>query len=110
MTKHPTARRVHRADHDDDAFVAGVLESGVWARSHRRILTIASVAVVVAAILFLYMRNYRATLNNRATVELSSVRQTVLQGNRQLAIRDLKAFVGKYGKTPSADEARLLLA
>jgi predicted negative regulator of RcsB-dependent stress response len=110
MTKHPTARRVHRQDHDDDAFVASVLESSAWAKHNSRILTIAIALVVVAGVVFLYLRNYRSTLNNRATVELSAVRQTALQGNRQLAIRDLKSFVDKYGKTASGDEARLLLA
>lgn len=110
MAKHPTARRVHRTENSDDAFVAGVLESSVWARNHRRIITIAGVALIVAVGVFFYLRNYRSTLTNRATVELTSVRQAVLQGNRQLAIRNLNTYLSKYGKTPSGDEARLMLA
>ena len=110
MAKHPTARRVHRTENADDAFVAGVLESSVWARNHSRIITVAGVALIVALGVVLYLRNYRSTLNNRATVELTAVRQTVLQGNRQLSIRDLNSYVSKYGKTPSGDEARLMLA
>ena len=110
MAKHPTARRVHRTATDEDAFVAGVLESGVWAKQHSRLLTFAIVAVVVAFGAFLYIRNYRSALRDRATAELTAARQTVLQGNRQLSIRELRAFVATYGNTPSGDEARLMLA
>jgi predicted negative regulator of RcsB-dependent stress response len=110
MAKHPTARRVHRTDNADDAFVAGVLESSVWARNHQRIITIGGVALVLLLAVFLYLRNYRSNLSNQATVQLTAVRQTVLQGNRQLAIRDLNTYVSKYGKTSSGDEARLMLA
>lgn len=110
MAKHPTSRRVHREHNDDDAFVAAAVESGIWAKTHSRILTIAIVVAIVAIGGFLYLRSFQTDKNARATTELAQVRQTVLQGNRQLAARDLNTFINKYGSTPSADEARLLLA
>lgn len=110
MPKHPAARRVHRAGTDEDVFVSGVLESSVWAKTHGRTLLIGAVALIVIGAGAIYWRNYRADLRERATVELTPVRQTVIEGNRQLAMRDLKAYIEKYGSTPSADEARLLLA
>lgn len=110
MPKHPAARRVHRVESDDDVFVSGVLESSVWAKTHGRSLLIGVVALIVIVAGTIYWRNYRADLRDRATVELTPVRQTVIEGNRQLAIRDLTAYIEKYGSTPSADEARLLLA
>lgn len=110
MAKHPTSRRVHREHHDDDAFVAAAVEGSVWARENSRILTIAAIVAVVAIGGFLYMRNFQQQKAAQAATELSAVRQTVMDGNRQLAMKDLRNFVTKYGNTPSADEARLLLA
>lgn len=111
MTKHhPSARRVHREGHDEDVFVTGVLESGVWAKNHGRNLLIAGIATLVLVAGILYYRNWRASLNDRAAAELTTVRQTMLQGNRELAVRDLKQFVTKYGSASSVDEARLMLA
>ena len=110
MTKHPTSRRVHREHHDEDKFVAAALESSAWARNNGRILTIAGVVLALAVGGFLYLRNFQQEKSNRATMELTTVRQTVLQGNRQLAERDLQAYLQKYGSTSAADEARLMLA
>ncbi|MGQ0815549.1 MAG: YfgM family protein [Gemmatimonadota bacterium] len=111
MTKrHPTARRVYRPQQDDDAFVAAALEGSVWARNHSRIVMGVGIVALVAVGGFLYIRNFQSDKNARAAVELTAVRQTVLQGNRPLAERDLKTYLRNYGGTPSADEARLMLA
>jgi predicted negative regulator of RcsB-dependent stress response len=110
MAKHPAARRVHRAESDEDVFVTGVLESSAWLKTHGRYVLFGGTALVVATAALVYWLNYRSDLQERAAAELTPVRQTVVEGNRQLAMRDLKSFVGKYGSTPSADEARLLLA
>ena len=110
MTKHPAARRVHRASTDEDTFVAGVLESSVWARDHGRNLVIAGVFAFVLLASGLYYRNYRATLRERAASELAQVRATVQSGNTQLAKQDLDRFVGRFGNTPAGAEAKLLLA
>jgi len=110
MVKHPTSRRVHRESHDEDAFVATVAESTVWARQNQRLLTIVGVVVIVAAAALLYYRNWHKNHVEQASYELNTVRQSVIQGNHQLAIRDLKQYLAKFGDTPAGDEARVLLA
>ena len=110
MAKHPTSRRVHRETHDDDVFVATVAESTVWARENQRLLTIAGVVLVAAVLALLYYRNWHKNHVEQASFELNSVRSSVMQGNHQLAIRDLKQYLAKFGDTPAGDEARVLLA
>jgi predicted negative regulator of RcsB-dependent stress response len=109
MTKNPAARRVHRAAHEDDKFVSGVLESSIWARQHGKILTIAGVVGLLALLTFLYIRNWRTAVQEKAAAEMSQVRTTVQSGNVQLAQQDLERFVTKYGKTPAGAEAKLML-
>lgn len=107
---HPASRRVYRTKHDEDAFVAAALEGSVWAKHHSRVLVITIVSVLVVLGGLLYWKNFQANRNDRAQSELTLVRQTVLQGNRQLSLRDLNAFIQKYGGAPAADEARIMLA
>jgi tetratricopeptide (TPR) repeat protein len=110
MTRHPTARRVHRPDTGpDDAFVAGVLESSAWMKQHQRTLIIAAVVTAVLVTATVLWLNHRSNLRDRANVELTQVRAVALSGNTALAIRDLQQFLGTYGGTPAAAEARLLL-
>jgi tetratricopeptide (TPR) repeat protein len=110
MTRHPTARRVHRADtQPDDAFIAGVLETTAWATRHRRSLIIGGIAVaVVLTSLVLYVTQ-RSANRDRAAAELTQVRAVALSGNNPLAIREIETYLSRYGSTPSAEEARLLL-
>jgi tetratricopeptide (TPR) repeat protein len=110
MTRHPTARRVHRHEADaDDVFVAGVLESTAWAQQHKRTLIIAGITVaVVATALFLWL-NHRSNLRTTAAQQLTEVRAVAMSGNPALAIRDLEQYLARFGGTPSGDEARLLL-
>jgi tetratricopeptide (TPR) repeat protein len=110
MTRHPTARRVHREDSTpDDAFVAGVLETSVWAQEHRKPLIIGAITVVVLVLATFLFMTTRANTRARAAEQLTTVRATALSGNNQLAIRDLEAFLRSFGGTPSAPEARLML-
>jgi predicted negative regulator of RcsB-dependent stress response len=110
MTRHPTARRVHREDSaPDDVFVAGVLETSAWAKQHQRSLIIAGITLAVAIAALVLWLNHRSSLRERAAVELSQVRAGVMAGNPELAIRDLEQFLATYGGTPSGAEARLML-
>lgn len=111
MPRHPTARRVHRApEAPDDAFVAGVLESSAWAKQHGRTLIIVAILVALLVGGFVWYRSQRAAARERAAIELTQVRQSALMGNYALAVRDLETFVQRYDGTPSAREARVLLA
>lgn len=108
--KHPGASKVRRERHDEDVFVESVLEGSVWARQHGRILLIGGIVLFLALAAGIYYRNYRMNLENNAAAELNRVRQTVLSGNKQLAVTDLKSFVARFGKTGAGQEGRTMLA
>ncbi len=108
--KHPGAGRVYRQRHDEDVFVESVLEGSVWARQHGRILLIGGIVLFVLLAAGIYYRNYRAQLHDKAAAQLNQVRQTVLSGNKQLAVTDLKKYVASFGDTPAGVEARTMLA
>jgi tetratricopeptide (TPR) repeat protein len=111
MPRHPTARRVHRQPAaDDDTFVAGVLETTAWARTHRRTLIAGGIAVAAAAAFLFFFLSSRASKREQAAEQLTQVRAVALSGNTQLAIRDLERYVARFDGTPPAAEARLLLA
>jgi predicted negative regulator of RcsB-dependent stress response len=111
MTRHPTARRVHRQDTTpDDTFVAGVLETSAWAQQHKRSLIIGGVAVAVVAVTLFLWLNHRSNLRSAAEQELTQVRAVAMSGNPAVTIRELEAYLSRFGGTPSAGEARLLLA
>jgi predicted negative regulator of RcsB-dependent stress response len=108
--KHPGAGKVHRQRHDEDVFVESVLESSVWARQHGRTLLIAGIVLFVALAAGIYYRNYRSNLEDQAAAALSRARQSVLSGNKQLAVNDLRSFVATYGSTAAGEEGRTMLA
>ncbi len=112
MARHPTAHRVPRdtAAEAEDNFVTRVLESSAWAKENVRTLTVAAILVGVLLASITYYRNYTIRLRDRAETELTAIRPTVLSGNAPLAVRDLEGFLGRYGSSPTAREARLMLA
>lgn len=111
MTRHPTARRAARpAPAEDDKFVAGVLESTVWAREHARTLVIAAIVLVALVVGFLIFRSFGAAKEAGATTALNDLRATVSAGNAQLALRDGQTLLAQYGGTEAASEARVLMA
>lgn len=111
MTRHPTARRVHRPDTSgDDVFVANVLESSVWARQHARALIVGGIVVAALALFAFFYINNRRSREARATTELTPMRALVQSGQREQAIPRLEEFVATYGGTSSGVEGRLLLA
>lgn len=110
MTRHPTARRVHRQDSaPDDVFVARVLETSAWAKQNSRRLIIGGIVAAVVVIGLIYFVTTRRAEQAQAAAQLTQVRAVALSGNNQLAIRELEQFLSRFGGTPSADEARLLL-
>jgi predicted negative regulator of RcsB-dependent stress response len=110
MTRHPTARRVHRPDTTgDDAFVANVLETSVWAREHGRILIVGAVAVAAVALFLFFYTSNRSAREERAISELTPLRALVQAGQTQQVVPRLEAFLSTYGGSRSALEARLLL-
>lgn len=112
MARHPTSSRVHRdsSKGSDDAFVSGVERTTAWARKHQRSLIIGAVAVIVGAAVVLYYVNYQRTIENQAAARLTELQGTIASGNVQLALRDLQAFVNRFGSTEAGAQARLVLA
>ena len=110
MTRHPTARRVHRQDAEpDDIFVARVLETSAWAKQNSRMLVIGGIVAAVLIIgLFYFVTSRRAT-NAQAAAQLTQARAVAMSGNNALAIRELEQFLARFEGTPSAAEARLML-
>jgi predicted negative regulator of RcsB-dependent stress response len=108
--KHPGAGRVHRERHDEDVFVESVLEGSVWAKQHGRTVLIGGIVVFVLLAGGIYYKNYRTQVNDKAAAQLNQVRQTVLSGNKQLAVNDLKTFVAQFGNTTAGAEGRTMLA
>ncbi len=111
MTKHhPTARRVHRAPHDEDVFVSGVLESSAWAQTHARHIVIGAVIALILVVGFIYVRTTGSSRRAAAAQELSRVRATMQVGNMQLAQQDLEGYVRRFGSTDAGAEAKIMLA
>src|SRR5690606_35182123 len=111
MPRHPTARRIHRAETSaDDAFIARTLELWAWAQKNARILTIAAVVVVLGAAGGLYYRSSQAAMRERAAATLTEVRQTVASGNTALALRALESLLARFVVHAAACAASILSA
>lgn len=112
MTKrHPGQRRMasERQEHEDDVFVANVLEIGNWAKRHQQALTVLGIMVVLAVAAGIYYRNYRATLIQQAANQLEQIQQSVALQDTQGAKDQLAVFLDRFDGTPYAGEARMLL-
>ena len=102
--------RQARSDSDDDAFIAGVLNFGNWARSNQTLLTAALVVVAVAVAGIVYLRNFQAQKAQNAALELEAIQSTIAVGNADAAKAELSLFMEQFGDTPYAGEAALLLS
>lgn len=112
MAKHPTSSRVHRDPKHgpDDAFVASVKGSVAWARKHQRALTIVVVAGALLVAGVIYYVNVQRGIETEAAARFTQLQGTIASGNTQLAMRDLQAFVDRFGGSEAGRQARLLLA
>lgn len=109
--RHPGQRRASSGaqEHEDDVFIARVLEIGNWLKSNQQAVTIGAVVVVIAVASVLYYRNVRAANAVRAANQLEQIHNSVALGDRQGAKEALILFVEASGGTPYAGEARMLL-
>lgn len=109
--RHPGQRRLahDHHEHEDDVFVAKILEIGNWAKAHQQILTIVGVVVVLALGALVYYGNYRDSLVNQAANQLEMIHQSVAMEDVQGAKDQLVLFLDRFGSTPYAGEARMLL-
>ncbi|MFQ5537493.1 MAG: tetratricopeptide repeat protein [Gemmatimonadota bacterium] len=112
MTKrHPVSRRRKQVQGEDpdDLFIAKTLEFSGWARSNQTLITVVVVVAVVLVAGWIYYGNYRESLTQQAGNELEQIHQTLALQDMASAKDQLATFLQRFGNTPYADEARLLL-
>ena len=108
--QHPSSRRTPRTPHDqDDAFVAGVIDSSEWARTHRQALTLIGVAVSLLVAGGIYYVNFQRSLTNQAVNRLESIHQTISISAFEDAKAQLGTFLISFEGTDQAREAVILL-
>lgn len=107
--KTPGGRRPSGPSADEDAFVAGAIEFSSWAENNRTTLIAAVVLVVLLVLGGLYWRSARAAETAAAVGELEGIAQVMEFGDATTARGNLERFLGRYGNTRYALEARLLL-
>jgi predicted negative regulator of RcsB-dependent stress response len=109
-TKHPGARRTaKKEEHEDDIFVAKVLEVSNWAKANQQLLTVLGVVAVIAVAGMMYYGNYKDSLTQQAASELESIHQSIALQDREGAKNELAVFLQRFEGTAYAGEARLLL-
>jgi len=81
-----------------------------WARLYTRELSIAG-AILVALIAVLWLYHYSSTQQlRRADEQLLQPERSLAAGNIPLAQTDLKRIISRYGGTPAATQAAMMLA
>jgi predicted negative regulator of RcsB-dependent stress response len=111
MAKKPSSSRARREDAGpDDAFVTAIKKSYAWGQENSRVLTIGLAVALVAVAAGVWYISQQRQLEDQAAARFAQVQQTVAAGNPQLAIRDLRQYIDRFGGTRTADQARLLLA
>ncbi len=94
----------------EDAFVAKTLEVTHWAQRNRPLLTLAVVIVGIGVASLVYYGRYRTQMAGTAATTLEELHQRIAVGDDAASVRaDLEVFLQRYGGTPSADEARIVL-
>lgn len=102
-------RQAHSALHPDDAMALRAAALAAWAKKNARmIIAIAAVALVVVGGLLVW-KVTQAQRRAAAAEALMALRANPVVGTAAGA-RALEGFIGNYGGTMEADEARLMLA
>lgn len=96
-------------EHEDDVFVAKIIEIGNWVKANQQAVTIVLVVVVLAAAGLVYYRNYRSAMVEQAANQLEQIHQNVALQDVQGAKDQLVLFLDRFGGTPYEGEARMLL-
>ena len=108
--KHPGARKTAKQEeHEDDVFVAKVLELSNWAKANQQLLFVLGIVLVIAFAGTTYYGNYKETMTQQAAQQLESIHQSIALQDREGAKTELAVFLDRFGGTAYAGEARLLL-
>ena len=108
--KHPSSRRRPQTSHEqDDAFVAGVIDSSEWARKHQQQLTLIVIAVGLLVAGVFYYVNFQRVLRIEAVNQLERIHQTIAIGASGDARAQLSTYLEQFGGTDQANEAVIVL-
>jgi predicted negative regulator of RcsB-dependent stress response len=110
MAKRQPGSRRRTPEHDDDAFVAKVFELSTWARKNSQVLILFGVVLVLVVAGIVYYANYRERMGVMAVEELETIQQLVGTGDTDAARVRLAQYIERFEGTPTAVEARMLLA
>jgi predicted negative regulator of RcsB-dependent stress response len=111
MPKQSKSPRVPKLEHEpDDKFILFVERVVYWGRQNSRTLLIGGVVLAILVLAGIYSIDSQRRVEAEAASRLGEVHQTVMTGNAPLAIRDLQTYLGTFGGTRAAREARLILA
>lgn len=94
----------------DDAFTARILEFTVWARERTHVLVIGVAAIVLLVVGTVVWLDQRSQRMDQAANQLEQIQQIVFFEEPAAARAQLRTYLGQFGGTPYAVEARLLLA
>lgn len=110
--RHPSSRRggESKGHEPDDVFIARLVEFTTWAKANSQTLVLFGVVLAVIVGGVLYYVNFQRTLENQAVMQLEQLQQTVNAGEPAAARAELSQFLERFGGTPAAGEARLMLA
>ncbi len=108
--KHPSSRRKPQTPHErDDAFVASVIDTSEWARTHRQALTLIVIAVGLLVAGGFYYVNFQRTMTIQAVNRLEGIHQTISIAASEDAKAQLSTFLEQFAGTDQAREAVILL-
>lgn len=109
--RHPTPRKSGDQGHEaDDIFVAKVVEYSTWAQRNTQTLILMGIALVVVVGLLLYYAGVREDRELAAIQRLEAIHGTANFGSPETAKAELAEYLDRFGGTPYAAEARMLLA
>lgn len=95
----------------EDTFALALAQTVDWVRSHQRLVIVAVLVAAGLVAALIYYRDYRSNLTARAATQLNQLESQLAQSNApQAAVGQLQDFVDRFGGTPSAADARLLMA
>lgn len=92
----------------DDAFVDGTFRLVNWAQNNTRTVIVAIAAIAIVVVGAVYYVNFQRSVQAQAATELAALRLAAV--SPEAVIPDLASYIQRFDGTPSADEARVLLA
>lgn len=98
-------------DTSEDALSARLIALSAWMRENTQVVIIAGIVAAIAVAAGLYYYDFQQDLRMQAAEEFERIQQTVVGvGDTQTAVTELQTFLERFGDTPLASEARLLMA